>query len=84
VASLSAREIDCAGRFGLHAKGEFVAGDARLEFALRAGGGVGAVHLREEVELAALLGVAHAFGRVEVGDRVAAGGKARALIDGGT
>ena len=52
-------------RLGLHAKGEFVAGDAGVQLGLLlASEGVLAIQLIEEVQLAALLCVADAFGGI--------------------
>ena len=50
------REIDRLGRLGLHAEGEFVAGDARLEFAsARRVAACARFSCVEEIQLAALL-----------------------------
>ena len=80
MASLSLRKSTASGRLRLHAKCQLVAGDARLEFALQPRLRVGAVQLREEIELGALLRVGDAFGRSQIRDRLAARLDPRALV----
>src|SRR5438046_7091271 len=77
-----AREIDRLGRFRLHAEGELVAFDPRLELGvLRPRRGVAAVELLEQRELFLLPLLAETWRRLEIRDRLGARLEANALID---
>ena len=79
------RDVDRLGRGGLHAIGQLVGGDARVELA-RGGRdlrGVAAVQPLRHVERAALALLGHVRLPVDVEDRRAAGLDGRALVDRG-
>src|SRR5580765_777626 len=69
--------------FSLHAEGEFVAADARVELAvLRPAGGKLAIELREQFQLSALLRFTNPAWRVQVWERFGRRTQPHALIQG--
>jgi hypothetical protein len=72
------------GHLGLHAEGEFVAFEARIEFGMvRAAGAMEAVELLPEAEISRLARRGHAGRRGHVENRRALRPQRRALIVGG-
>ena len=77
-------DIDRFGRFGLHAEGELVTGDAGFELALAGPlGGMCLVEPLEQVQLLPLLGVRDALRRSEEANRLRPTCQRRSLIAGG-
>ncbi len=78
-----AREIDGVGGAGLHAIGQFISGDARLDgIAVAASRGIVFVQFVDVIDLGALAIGVRAAGQIGVEDRRFAGREVRALVGG--